>query len=171
MTEKVQEGFGYDGKGVVLWVPAIADPSAPTAAELSAGTVVPLTYGLYGPSGYALEPTIEERNSERYTLDQVLTAEGRKKFKLTLLYVYNRETPTEAEGVLGVPGVPGFVVHALGYDNGHVFEAGDKINDVVPVRTASSVDVPATANTDAHKRTVPSITGKVEQEVTVAAGA
>lgn len=169
MAEEVQEGFGYDGKGIVLWVPTLADPAAPTVAELNGATVKRLTYGLYGPNGYALETTINERVSTRYTLDQELTAEGTKRFKLTLLYVYNRETPTEVETVLGVKGTPGYIVHALGYDNDHVFAAGDKVNDIVPIRTASSVDVPATANTDAHKQTVPEITGKVEQEVAVAA--
>ena len=166
-TEIVQESFGYDGKGVVLHCATIADPSKPTVAELAAGT--PITYGLYGPTGYALETTINERTSTRYTLEQELSSEGTKKYKLTLLYVYNRETPTEVETLLGTKGVAGYIVHALGYESGHVFKAGDKINDVVPIRTATSVDVPATANTDAHKQTMPSITGRVEQEVAVVA--
>lgn len=166
-AEDVQKGFGYDGKGIVLWVPTIADPTNPTPEELNAGTVVPLTYGLYGPNGYALETTINERVSTRYTLDQELVSEGTRRYKLTLLYVYDRETPTAAEGVLGVKGTEGFIVHALGYDNGHTFTDGDVVNDVIPVRTATSVDVPATANTDAHKQTVPEITGAVQQEVTV----
>lgn len=166
-TEEVQESFGYDGMGVVLHCTTIANPAAPTAAELAAGT--PITYGLYGPTGYALETTINERTSTRYTLEQELSSEGTKKYKLTLLYVYNRETPTEVETILGTKGVAGYIVHALGYESGHVFVAGDKINDVVPIRTATSVDVPATANTDAHKQTMPSITGRVEQEVAVVA--
>lgn len=166
-TEEVQESFGYDGMGVVLHCTTIANPAAPTVAELAAGT--PITYGLYGPTGYALETTINERTSTRYTLEQELSSEGTKKYKLTLLYVYNRETPTEVETILGTKGVSGYIVHALGYESGHVFAAGDKINDVVPIRTATSVDVPATANTDAHKQTMPSITGRVEQEVAVVA--
>ncbi|WP_136053433.1 phage tail tube protein [Microbacterium sp. K5D] len=166
-TEIVQESFGYDGKGVVLHCTTLADPSKPTAAEIAAGTRI--TYGLYGPTGYALETTINERTSTRYTLEQELSSEGTKKYKLTLLYVYNRETPTEVETILGTKGVAGYILHALGYESGHVFEAGDKINDVVPIRTATSVDVPATANTDAHKQTMPSITGRVEQEVAVVA--
>ena len=97
--EQVQAGFGYDGKGTVLWVPTIADTNAPTVAELSAGTVVPLTYGLYGPTGYNLATTINERVSTRYTLDQELTSEGTKRYKLTLLYAvsYTHLTlPTKA---------------------------------------------------------------------------
>ncbi|PRB02763.1 hypothetical protein CQ047_17825 [Microbacterium sp. MYb72] len=168
-TETVQEGFGYDGKGIVLFVPTLANPAAPTIAELNAGTVKKLTYGLYGPQGYALATTRNERVSTRYTLDQELTADGTVKYKLTLLYVYNRETPTVAETVLGVVGTSGYIVHALGYDNGHTFEAGDKINDIVPITTSASDDIPATANTDAHKTTSPTIRGKVEREVVVAA--
>jgi hypothetical protein len=167
--EEVQKGFGYDGKGTVLWVPAIEHPDQPKKSELEGTGVVALTYGLYGPNGYALETTINERVSTRYTLEQELTAEGTKRYKLTLLYVYNRENPTEAETVLGVKGTEGFIVHILGYDNGTPIAVGTKINDIVPVRTATSVDVPATANTDAHKQTVPEIIGKVVQEVTVVA--
>lgn len=169
--EEVQKGFGYDGKGTVLWVPTIADTNAPTVTELTAATVVPLTYGLYGPTGYQLETTINERVSTRYTLDQELVSEGTKRFKLTLLYVYNRQTPTAAEEVLGVKGTEGYIVHILGYDNVAPLEVGTKINDIVPVRTATSVDVPATANTDAHKQTVPEIVGEVKQEIAVVAGA
>lgn len=166
MSEKVQTSFGYDGMGTVLWLDTLDDPGAPTAAELAAG--IPITYGLYGPSGYSLETTINERVSTRYTLDQELSSEGTKKFKLTLLYVYDRETPTEVEEILGVAHVEGFIVHALGYENGHTFVTGDVISEIIPVRTATSVNVPATANTDAHKQTVPSITGRVHQEVVVA---
>lgn len=166
MREEMQKGFGYDGNGIVLWFPTMAG-AAPTDAECAAA--IPLTYGLYGPSGYNLTATIEERNSERYTMAQVLTAEGRVKYKLTLLYVYDRETPTEVEGVLGVPGVTGYIGHALGYENGHVFAAGDKFNEIVPIRTARSVNIPATANTDAHKQTSPDIIGEVREEVAVVA--
>lgn len=169
--EKVQAGFGYDGKGTVLWVPTIEDTDNPKVSELTAGTVVPITYGLYGPTGYQLETTINERVSTRYTLDQELVSEGTKRFKLTLLYVYNRQEPTEVEEVLGVKGVEGYIVHILGYDNQATIAAGTVINDIVPIRTATSVDVPATANTDAHKQTVPEIIGEVKQEVTVVAGA
>ena len=167
--EQVQAGFGYDGKGTVLWVPTIADTNAPTVAELSAGTVVPLTYGLYGPTGYNLATTINDRVSTRYTLDQELTSEGTKRYKLTLLYVYDRENPTPAEEVLGVKGTIGNIVHILGYDNMAPIAAGTKINDIVPIRTASSTDVPATANTDAHKQTVPEIIGEVKHEIAVVA--
>lgn len=163
--ETVSEGFGYEGKGTVIWVPTIADPTAPEAAELNQGT--PITYDLYGPTGYQLEATETRRPITRYTLDQELDAEGTIKYTLTLLYVFNPEDPTDAETTIGVRGTTGYIVHILGYDNGFTIANGDVITDLVPVRTARSFAVPATANTEAHKRTQPSITGEVLHDVVV----
>ena len=165
--ETVSEGFGYEGMGTVLWVPTIANPSAPTVAELAAGT--PITYDLFGPTGYSLTATETRRTISRYTLDQELDAEGTTKYALVLLYVFNRETPTDAETTIGVRGTSGYIVHFLGYENGWTIAAGDKITDLVPVRTGKSFVVPATANTEAHKTTTPSITGEVLHEVAVVA--
>lgn len=167
VRETVSEGFGYEDMGTVLWVPTIADPTAPTLAELEAGT--PITYDLYGASGYSLTPTETPRTITRYTLGQTLTAEGTVSYALTLLYVFNRETPTDAETTIGVRGVSGYLVHFLGYENGWDMAAGDIITDIVPVRTSRSSVVPATANTEAHKTTSPSITGEVLHEVPIAA--
>lgn len=167
MDDPIQEGFGYEGKGIVLWLTTLADPSAPTVAELAAG--VPISGGLYGPTGYALNATRNRRPITRYASDQELSAAGTVKFELTLLYVFNRETPTVVEGILGVKGVAGYIVHALGYEAGHTFAADDKIDEVVPIRTTDSDNVPQTANTEAHKTTMPEIIGRVEQEVTVVA--
>ncbi|MEV4777456.1 hypothetical protein [Microbacterium sp. LWH12-1.2] len=165
--ETVSEGFGYEDMGTVLWVPTIANPSAPTLAELTAGT--PITYDLYGASGYSLAVTETPRNITRYTLAQQLSAEGTIAYALTLLYVFNRETPTDAETTIGVRGTSGYIVHFLGYENGWTRAAGDVITDLVPVRTTRSHVVPATANTEAHKMTSPSITGEVLHEIAIVA--
>lgn len=167
VKETVSEGFGYEDMGTVLWVPTIANPSAPTLAELAAGT--PITYDLFGPTGYSLTPTETRRQITRYTLAQQLSAESTIAYALTLLYVFNRETPTDAETTIGVRGTTGYIVHFLGYENGWTMTAGDKITDLVPVRTGRSTVVPATTNTEAHKTTSPSIIGEVLHEVAVAA--
>ncbi len=167
VRETVSEGQGYEDMGTVLWVPTIADPTAPTLAELAAGT--PITYDLYGATGYSLAATETPRPITRYTLAQQLSAEGTVAYVLTLLYVFNRETPTEAEGTIGVPNTAGYIVHFLGYQNGWAMAAADVITDLIPVRTGRSHVVPATANTEAHKTTQPSITGAVLHEVPIAA--
>lgn len=165
--ETVSEGFGYEGMGTVIWVPTLADPTKPTLTEIAAGT--PITYDLYGATGYNLAVSETRRPVTRYTLDQELDAEGTVKYTLTMLYVFNRETPTDAETTIGVRGTSGYVLHFLGYENGWDMAAGDIIADVVPVRTSRSMVVPATANTEAHKTTSPSITGEVLHEVAIVA--
>lgn len=167
VRETVSEGKGYEGNGTVIWVPTLADPTKPKLSEIEAGT--PITYDLYGASGYSLEQSETRRPITRYTLDQELDAEGTVRYTLTLLYVYNPETPTDAETTIGVRGTSGYILHFLGYENGWTKTAGDKITDVVPVRTSRSSVVPATANTEIHKRTQPSIIGEVLHDVPIVA--
>lgn len=165
--EDVQEGFSSNDHGIVLWIPAegIADINAPTAAELAAG--VRITYGLT-PDGYSFTPTQNKITTGRYTLGQELSVDGTTSYALSLTYVYNRDVPTAVEGVLGKRGEAGFIVHALGYLNDHVFAADDKINEIVPVRLSQPVSSAAAANSEPTKVQTPNITGIVAQEVTVA---
>lgn len=169
VRETVSEGFGYEDMGTVLWVPTLADPSAPTVAELAAGT--PITYDLFGATGYSLTPTETRRQITRYTLGQQLSAEGTVAYVLTMLFVFNPDSPTDAETTIGVRGTAGYIVHILGYANGFTIATDTVLTDVVPVRTGKSFVVPATANTEAHKTTTPSITGEVLHDVKVVAGA
>lgn len=168
MSEPWQSGASADGRGIVLWVPEIEDPSAPTVAELTAVGVVRITYGLL-PDGFNLEPAITAYTASRYTADQDLEQEGTKKYKLTLKYVYNRTTPTVVETALGTKGTEGNFVQILGYPNEHEIAPGTKLNAVIPSRTTTVVDVPATANTELAKQMQPDIIGVVETEVTVVA--
>ena len=167
--EAWQSGAAADGRGIVLWVPSggIADVNAPTAAELTAGTVKRITYGL-AADGFVLEPTINSFTASRYTGDQELESEGTKNFKLTLKWVYNRTSPTAVETALGTPDTEGYIVQILGYPNDHTITDGVTIcNAVVPVRTGTVVDVPPVANSELMKTMVPDIIGAVGLEVLV----
>lgn len=168
MSEDWQTGFAVDNHGIVLWVPVIADPTKPTVAELTGSDVVRLTYGLT-PDGFNHAPTVNKVTSGRYTSPQVITYDGTVSDELTLRYVYNRQTPTEVEETIGTPGVDGNIVHILGYPNDHEIVAGTKVNAVIPVTTAISTDVPATANTEAFKEQKPNVRGEVAREVAVVA--
>lgn len=167
-NEPWQTGFAVDDRGIVLWVPAIADAFEPTVAELTASGVVRLTFGLT-PDGFNHAPTVNKVTSGRYTSKQIITYDGTTSDELTLRYVYNRQTPTEVEEAIGMPGVEGNVVHILGYPNDHAIAAGTKVNAVIPVTTSLSVDVPATANTEAFKEQKPNVRGEVAREVAVVA--
>lgn len=168
--ESIQAGFAIDGNGIVLWVPTIADVFAPTVSELTAGTVVRLTGGLM-PDGFNHTVTETKGESGRYTLKQKITLSGTVTDEVTLRYAYNRSTPTAVEEAIGTPGELGNIVHILGYPNDHVIAAGTKCNAVIPVETGLSVDIPATANTEAFKEQKPNVRGAVAREVAVVAGA
>jgi hypothetical protein len=169
-TETVQTGQAADGYGIVLWVPTIADPTAPTATELAAGTVKRITYGL-APDGFRHDTTVSTINTGRYTLKQTIELDGTVTDTVEIQYVYNRETPTVVETALGTPGTAGYIVHALGYESGHTFAEDDVLNAVIPVSTSIARDVPPTANTELMKVLKLNVTGTVHREVAVAAGA
>lgn len=166
--ENFQNGSVSDGRGIVLWVPAIADPEKPTVAELTAPTAKRITYGLAG-DGFSLTPTSQKITITRYTARQSVTKQGVKSYELVIKYAYNRQTPTEVEELM-VPGTQGFFVQILGYPNDHVIAADTKVNYVVPVELTESDDVPPTANTEMFKTMSPDITGTVRTEVSVVAG-
>jgi hypothetical protein len=169
MAEEVQTGTPADGFGRVLWVPTIADLDAPTVAELTAGTVIALTYGL-SPDGFRHETSIATITTGRYTLAQALELDGVETDTIELQYVYNRETPTDAETAL-VKGAVGNIVHQLGYANDTDIAAGQILNAVAPVKISTPRDVPPTQNTELMKVVKANVTGKVRREVEVAAGA
>jgi hypothetical protein len=165
-AESVQPGTPADGNGLVLWVPTIEDIDNPTVAELTAGTVEKLTYGL-APDGFAHDNSIATITTGRYTLAQVLELDGIETDTFELKYVYNRETPTDAETVL-VKGAKGYLVERLGYPNELAIAAGQKLNVVAPVEIGRPRDVPPAQNTELMKVVKANVTSRVAKEVTVA---
>ena len=145
MLEGVQQGQAADGRGLVLFVPAIADPTAPTLSELTANGVKKITYGL-APDGFDWQTSIATITSGRYTLEQALELDGVITDTLEVKWVYNRTTPTVVETTLGTKGVTGFIVVRLGYPNDTAIAAGQKLNGVIPISTSLARDVPPTAN-------------------------
>lgn len=168
MPENVQRGFASDGRGTVLFATTLANPSAPTASELADAT--PITYGL-APDGFAHDTTVNTVTTGRYTLAQALELDGTVTDTVEVRWVYNRTTPTVVETTLGTPGTSGYIIHSLGYPNGHVFTAGDTLNAVIPVTTSIPRDVPPTQNSEAMKVQKLNVTGTVYREVEVVAGA
>ncbi|RKT33675.1 hypothetical protein DEU34_2279 [Microbacterium sp. AG1240] len=168
MPENVQPGFAADGRGTVLWAETLAVPSAPTAAEIADAT--PLTYGLTA-DGFMHDTTIATITTGRYTLAQALELDGTVTDTVEVRWVYNRVTPTDVETTLGTPGTDGYLIHSLGYPNGHTFVAGDVLNAVIPVTTSIPRDVPPAQNSEAVKIQKLNVRGQVHREVEVAAGA
>ncbi|WP_405375992.1 MULTISPECIES: hypothetical protein [unclassified Microbacterium] len=167
MNEPIQRGVVSDGHGIVRWIPG-PDDGPVSVADMNNPANKRITYGLLG-DGFDLAVTINRVTTTRYTLAQALKLEGSKDFELTTRYVYNRETPTDAELILGAKGTEGRFVQALGYPNDHTFVADDVISAVVPARIGTSTDVAPTANTELAKQMMPEIVGEVLLEQKLAA--
>lgn len=164
--ETVQNGQAADGFGLVLFVPTIANPAAPTAAELTAGTVKKITYGL-SPDGFDHQTSVTTITSGRFTLQQALEQDGIITDTLEIKYVYNRAVPTVVELALGTPGTTGYIVKRMGYDNATTPVATQKLNAVIPIKSSIARDVPPTANSELMKILKLNVTGTVYREVAV----
>lgn len=160
----VHAGTPADGFGKVLWVPAIADPTAPKLTEISGGTVVDITYDLVG-DGFRHEITENEITVNRYTLKQQLSLPGTRADSLELQYAVG----TPAEESL-TPGTSGFIVQRLGVANEAAF-AVDQVVDVIPVTAGIQRKVAPTTNTELQKVQRFYVRGAVQDDVAVVAGA
>lgn len=159
--EDVPAGTPADGRGLVLWVPTIANAAAPTVAELTAVTVKQITYEL-APDGFRDTTTENVIDGSRYTLEQALELPGTVTDTLELQYV----TGSDAETAL-VKGTSGFIVRRLGVANDTAVTAAQKVT-VWPVRCGIQREVPPTANTELMIVQKMFITGVVHRKVAVA---
>lgn len=159
---EVPAGQAADGFGKVLWVPAIANPGAPTVAELEAATVVDITYSLVG-DGFRHDITENEITVNRYTLKQQLSLPGTRADSLELQYV----TGSPADEEL-TPGLSGFIVQRLGVANEADFAAAQKV-DVIPVTTGIQRKVAPTTNTELQKVSRLYVRGAVQDDAAIVA--
>lgn len=164
--EEVTPGQVSDGYGLVLFVPTIADPAAPTVTELTAGTVKKLTYSITG-DGYNHTVTVNAVTANRLTLKQAIQYDGTVTDDLEITYVYNN---TDADVVrLALPeGTEGFIVERWAVGN-EIAVAADQIVDVIPIKASiSRKNAPAT-NTELTRTQKLNVTGAVQRDVVVVA--
>jgi hypothetical protein len=165
MLETVPAGQVSDGHGLVLFVPTIADPSTPTVAELTAGTVKKITYSITG-DGYTHGVTVNTVTASRLTLAQAIQYDGTVTDDLEITYVY---TNTAGDVIrLALPqGTTGFIVERWAVANEEDIEAG-QIVDVIPIQASlSRKNAPAT-NTELTRTQKLNVTGPVYRDVEVA---
>lgn len=164
--EDVQPGVAADGHGLVLWVPAIAVPSAPTVTELTGTGVEKITYGL-APDGFDHQTTVATITSGRYTLAQALELDGVITDTLEVKYVWEGTEDDVVRNIL-TPGTRGFIVKRMAVANEDAV-AADQLVTVVPVQCSIQRDVPPAQNTELMKIQKLNVTGKVERDVAVVA--
>lgn len=165
--ETVAQGVVADGHGLVLFVPAIANPAAPTVTELSAVGVKKLTYSLT-PDGFAHDTSVATVTSGRWTLAQALEYDGIITDTVEVTYVYTN-TESDVARLTLTPGIEGFIVKRLAIENGEAIVA-DQIVTVLPIKASIQRDVPPTQNSELAKIQKLNITGKVQRDVKVVAG-
>lgn len=165
--EDVQPGVAADGNGLVLWVPAIAVPSAPTVTELTAAGVEKLTYGLT-PDGFTHDTSVATIPTGRYMLAQMLELDGTVTDTVEVKYVW---AGTEEDGVRNVltTGTKGFIVKRVAVPNATAI-AADQLVTVIPVQCSIQRDVPPAANTELQKIQKLNVVGEVKRDVPVVAG-
>lgn len=164
--EAVPNGTPSDGAGLVLFVPAIANPAAPTVAELTAGTVKKLTYSITG-DGYNHSVTINEVTASRLTSKQTLQYDGTEVDNLSITYVYTNTAGDVARLALPV-GTTGFIVERWAVAN-DVAIAAAQLVDVIPVKASVSIKNAPVANQELTRTQRLNVTGPVQRDVAVAA--
>lgn len=155
-----------DGNLKVLWVPTIANPAAPTAAELNAGSVVDLSCYLtqFAPATNEAVVT-DDRLCSRKTLENP----GKETETLAITYVYNPLVPADNEAQLAlIKGTVGNLVArwAAPFDDA---VAADDIVDVWPVKAGRQVKQEGAANETLKIAQKMFVYDEVQTDVTVAA--
>lgn len=163
--EVTPPGVVSDGNGLVLFVPTIADPSAPTVAELTATGVKRLTYSITG-DGYNHTVTVNTVTANRLTLKQQIEYDGTEVDTLEITYAY---TNTDADVVrLALPaGQEGYIVERWAIPNEDAL-VSDQIVDVIPIKASIPRKNAPTTNTELTRTQKLNVTGPVQRDVTIA---
>lgn len=134
-----------DGNVKIAWVPTIADPTAPTAAELVASGVVDISCYLtadgWTPGGSQATVT-----DDRLCDVQTYAQPGRTTRTLALRYIENPGSSTNNKAVTTlIAGTAGYFVERRGLAFDTAFAATQKVT-VWPVKMGLQIPQPPAAN-------------------------
>lgn len=161
-----------DGNIKTVLVSAIADPTAPTVAELTGASVEDISCYLT-KDGFALTVDQATITDERLCSTQVFGKPGTKTYGLTLTGIDNTNSEFEAtDNVLVdtlVEGASMFLVRRRGKAFDEPIEAGDKVT-VIPFDVGVKQDVAPESNSVIRSTWTQFVSGDVETDVAVVAG-
>jgi len=163
--ESVPAGLVSDGNGLVLFVPTIANPAAPTAAELTAGTVKKLTYSITG-DGYNHTVTVNTVTVNRLTLEQTLQYDGTITDELEITYVWGAPSTGDVARLALPKGTTGYIVERWNIPNATTVVA-TQIVDVIPITAGLQRKNAPTANAEITRTQKLNVTGTVYRDVAV----
>jgi hypothetical protein len=156
-----------DGNEKVMWVTTIANTSAPTAAELNAGSSVDLSCYL---TGDGFNPGLDEGviTDNRLCETETFEQPGRAQRSLSLTYIHNVNTILlNAAYTSLVPGTAGYIVRRAGKAFDTTFAAADKV-EVWPVKAGKRSKLPPEANSVNRVTQKMFVTARVIEDATVA---
>ncbi|RFA15834.1 hypothetical protein B7R22_05350 [Subtercola boreus] len=164
--ETVPLGKVSNGQALVLFVPTIANPAAPTIAELTAGTVKKITYSATG-DGYKHTRAITKVRANRFTLAQEIQYDGTVVDDVTITYAYTN-TAGDVVRLALTKGVSGFLVERWAVDNS-VAIAAAQIVHVIPITASESIPDAPVKDQELTRTLVCNVSGTVLMDVAVAA--
>ena len=156
-----------DGNVKVVIVTTIANTSAPTAAELNAGSAVDVSCYL---TGDGWNPSLDEATIADPRLCETETFEqpGRKQRALTVTYIDNTNTASaNAAKTALVPGTALFAVVRRGIAFDTTFAAAQKV-DVYPIKPGAYNPLAPEANSVLKISQKLFVTGRTIPDATVA---
>lgn len=161
-----------DGNLKVVWVPAIANPAAPTLAELNAASAIDLSCYL---TADGFNPGTEEETvtDDRLCSRQSFARPGRTSDTLEIGYVFRGQDTAAVDNKAFTSLkhlTTGFIVERWGKDYAAAFAAADVV-DVKPVQCGVQRKQAPEANSVQRIMQTMHIVGTVRRDVPVPAGA
>lgn len=159
-----------DGTVKIVFVPTLADPTAPTVTEVTGASAKDLSCYLTA-DGWT--PGLDEQtvSDDRLCSTQTFEKPGRAARSLTIKYVENpTDDPNNVAYVTLAPGTTGYLVQRRGVSVDTAL-ATDDVVDVWPVQAGKYDPQPPEANSVLKVQQKMFVTGSVEQAVAVVAGA
>jgi hypothetical protein len=168
MTQPIPAAVTTNGTMLALFVETLADYTAPTVAELTAGSVIDLTCYLTG-DGLGTETTENNVEDPRLCSKQVYEQRGDFTNTMELTYVMNPGSPSNDEARLGLPpGTVGYVVLRWARDHETAIAAGHEV-DVYPVEMGEQRKQTPARNAVHRIMQKPFVVGEVARDVAVVA--
>ena len=158
-----------DGNLKVLWVPAIADPTAPTVAELTAAGVIDLSCYLT-KDGFQTGGDEQTITDERLCSTQTFEAPGTYSDTLDLIYTYDPQSSVTTEPHNALKRLTkGHIVARWGTAYDEPITASDLV-DVIPGQAGVQRKQAPESNSTLKMAQKIHVTNRVERDVAVVAG-
>jgi hypothetical protein len=157
-----------DGMLKVVYVPTLADPTAPTQTELRAGTVIDLSCYLTG-DGFTTGTNETAAVDERLCSVQTFEQPGRYTDTLDVKYIYRQQEPSSASNKAYTTLkrlTVGYAVSRYGIPYATDLTTGDVV-DVTPIKCGQQIKMPRADNEVFKVQQKLFITGVVQRDVAV----